>query len=60
MLFEPVVGVVLAAWLLAEALVPVQVVGAVAILAAALILQRIPPDGREPPGPRSCRSVRSP
>ncbi len=51
MLFEPVVGVALAAWLLAEALVPIQAIGAVAILAAALILQRIPPDGREPPGP---------
>lgn len=40
MLFEPVVGVGLAAWLLGEALVPVQVVGAAAILAAALLLQR--------------------
>jgi len=40
MLFEPVVGVALAAWLLAEALVPIQLVGAVAILAAALLLQR--------------------
>lgn len=40
MLFEPVVGVGLAAWLLAEALVPIQLVGAVAILAAALLLQR--------------------
>jgi drug/metabolite transporter, DME family len=40
MLFEPVVGVALAAWLLGEALVPVQLVGAVAILAAALLLQR--------------------
>lgn len=40
MLFEPVVGVALAAWLLSEALVPVQAVGAVAILAAALLLQR--------------------
>jgi drug/metabolite transporter (DMT)-like permease len=40
MLFEPVVGVVLAAWLLAEGLAPIQVVGAVAILAAALVLQR--------------------
>ena len=29
MLFEPVVGVALAAWLLAETLVPIQVVGAV-------------------------------
>jgi drug/metabolite transporter (DMT)-like permease len=40
MLFEPVVGVALAAWLLAEALQPIQVVGGGAILAAALILQR--------------------
>ena len=40
MLFEPVVGVVLAAWLLGEALVPIQVVGALAILGAAVILQR--------------------
>ncbi len=39
MLFEPVVGVVLAAWLLGEALVPIQVVGALAILGAAVILQ---------------------
>ena len=50
MLFEPVVGVLLAAWLLAEALVPIQVVGALAILGAAVILQRgssggIPVDG---------------
>lgn len=40
MLFEPVVGVALAAWLLAEALRPIQVVGAAAILAAAVVLQR--------------------
>ena len=40
MLFEPVVGVALAAWLLSEALVPVQLVGAAAILVAALLLQR--------------------
>lgn len=40
MLFEPVVGVALAAWLLGEALVPVQAVGAAAILAAAVLLQR--------------------
>jgi drug/metabolite transporter (DMT)-like permease len=32
--------VALAAWLLGEALVPVQLVGAAAILAAALLLQR--------------------
>jgi drug/metabolite transporter (DMT)-like permease len=40
MLFEPVVGVALAAWLLHEALVPIQLAGAIAILAAALVLQR--------------------
>ena len=40
MLFEPVVGVALAAWLLGEALVPIQLVGAAAILAAAVLLQR--------------------
>ena len=40
MLFEPVVGVVLAAWLLSEGLAPIQVLGGLAILAAALILQR--------------------
>ncbi|HET7168116.1 MAG TPA: DMT family transporter [Candidatus Limnocylindrales bacterium] len=40
MLFEPVVGVALAAWLLGEALAPVQAVGAAAILIAALLLQR--------------------
>ena len=50
MLFEPVVGVVLAAWLLGEALVPIQIVGALAILGAAVILQRgsstaLPADG---------------
>lgn len=45
MLFEPVVGVVLAAWLLAEGLAPIQVLGGLAILAAALILQRAAPPG---------------
>lgn len=45
MLFEPVVGVVLAAWLLAEGLAPIQVGGGIAILAAALILQRAEPAG---------------
>jgi drug/metabolite transporter (DMT)-like permease len=43
MLFEPVVGVVLAAWLLAEGLAPIQVLGGLAILVAALILQRAAP-----------------
>ncbi len=45
MLFEPVVGVVLAAWLLGEGLAPIQVLGGLAILAAALILQRAAPPG---------------
>ncbi len=40
MLLEPVVGVGLAAWLLGERLQPVQLVGALAVLAAALLLQR--------------------
>ena len=40
MLFEPVVGVALAAWLLGETLGPVQIAGAVAILIAAILLQR--------------------
>ena len=40
MLFEPVVGVALAAWLLAEGIAPIQVVGGLAILGAAFILQR--------------------
>lgn len=40
MLFEPVVGVVLAAALLDEGILPIQAVGGVAILAAAVLLQR--------------------
>ena len=36
---EPVIGVVLAAWLLAEQPTPVQVIGGVLILAAAVLLQ---------------------
>jgi drug/metabolite transporter (DMT)-like permease len=40
MLFEPVVGVTLAAWLLHESLAPIQLAGALAVLAAAVILQR--------------------
>ncbi len=47
MLFEPVVGVALAAILLNERLAPIQVLGGLAVLAAALILQRsAPPGGR--------------
>lgn len=42
MLFEPVVAVTLAAILLGEALRPIQVVGAAAILAAAVLIQRSP------------------
>ena len=39
MLFEPVVGVVLASWLLGEALAPVQALGGGLVLAGALVLQ---------------------
>jgi drug/metabolite transporter, DME family len=47
MLFEPVVGVALAALLLDEKLAPIQVAGGMAILGAALILQRsAAPGGR--------------
>lgn len=47
MLFEPVVGVALAAVLLDEGLALIQVAGGIAILVAALILQRsAPPGGR--------------
>ena len=45
MLFEPVVGVLLAAMLLHEGLAPIQVAGGVAILVAAIILQRSAPTG---------------
>ena len=40
MLFEPLVGVILAALLLNEALEPIQALGGLAILAAAVVLQR--------------------
>ena len=40
MLFEPVVGVALAALLLDEAIQPIQAVGGLAVLAAAVVLQR--------------------
>lgn len=40
MLFEPVVGVTLAAWLLGERLLPIQILGGAAILAAAALIQR--------------------
>ena len=46
MLWEPVVGVALAALLLNEKLQPIQLLGGAAILAAAFILQRTTP-GRE-------------
>ena len=42
MLIEPVVGVLLAAALLSEAILPIQAVGGAAILAAALLVQRSP------------------
>lgn len=48
MLFEPLVGVTLAALLLDEALAPIQVVGGGAILVAALLIQR-----GAGPGPRT-------
>jgi drug/metabolite transporter (DMT)-like permease len=70
MLFEPVVGVALAAWLLAEGLAPVQVFGGLAILAAAVILQRttspdepvltpaaVEPEARPLPGSRKPESA---
>ncbi len=46
MLWEPVVGVALAAVLLGEALQPIQLLGGAAILTAAVILQRTTP-GRD-------------
>jgi drug/metabolite transporter (DMT)-like permease len=67
MLFEPVVGVTLAAWLLHESLAPIQLAGAVAILGAALILQRsseaLAPEGADAgPGasPDEGRALRVP
>jgi drug/metabolite transporter (DMT)-like permease len=48
MLFEPVVGVALAAILLEEAILPIQAVGGLAVLAAALVLQRSMPADEEP------------
>jgi drug/metabolite transporter (DMT)-like permease len=53
MLIEPMVGVILAALLLAEPVQPIQLVGGLAILAAALILTRAPVD----PGDRSPAST---
>ncbi len=50
MLFEPVVGVTLAAWLLHESLAPIQLAGAAAILGAAVILQRGSSEALEPEG----------
>jgi DME family drug/metabolite transporter len=52
MLFEPLVGVTLAALLLKEALTPIQALGGGAILAAALLVQRssTPVDARSPAG----------
>ena len=50
MLFEPVVGVVLAAIVLAESLQPVQIAGGATILAAALLVQR---SSRPQPGVES-------
>jgi DME family drug/metabolite transporter len=42
MLFEPVVGVVLAALFLSEPVLPVQGLGGIAILGAAILLHRVP------------------
>jgi drug/metabolite transporter (DMT)-like permease len=50
MLLEPLVGVSLAALLLHEALLPIQVVGGGAILAAAILLQRKSSDVAPEPG----------
>jgi DME family drug/metabolite transporter len=52
MLIEPLVGVTLAAILLAEGLRPVQILGGMAILGAAVLLQRSAPPGEtaEPAG----------
>jgi drug/metabolite transporter (DMT)-like permease len=52
MLVEPLVGVTLAAILLAEGLRPAQIIGGVAILVAAVLLQREAPRGEtvEPVG----------
>jgi drug/metabolite transporter (DMT)-like permease len=49
MLFEPVVAVTLAAILLHEAIRPIQVLGAVGVLSAAIVLRRSATD--EPDGP---------
>ena len=59
MLWEPVVGVALAALLLGESLQPIQLVGGAAILAAAVILQRTTP-GREGSPRRGRRIDRGP
>ena len=67
MLIEPMVGVVLAALLLAEPLQPVSLVGGLAILAAAVILTRAPiergsasvPAGGVPPGAGSFTGAES-
>jgi drug/metabolite transporter (DMT)-like permease len=48
MLIEPLIGVTLAAAILGERLSPVQIAGAVAILGAALLLQRSPSGDRLP------------
>ncbi len=48
MLFEPVVGVLLAAAWLGEALVPVQLAGGALVLAGAVVLQASSTPDREP------------
>jgi drug/metabolite transporter (DMT)-like permease len=47
MLIEPVVGVALAAWLLGEAIAPIQAVGGALVLLGALVLQVRSGPGRE-------------
>ena len=49
MTIEPLVGVTIAALLLGERPTPIQVVGGVAVLAAAIILQVVP--SKVPPEP---------
>jgi drug/metabolite transporter (DMT)-like permease len=53
MLFEPVVAVSLAAILLGETLRPIQILGAVGVLGAALLLRRSPPDADLATRPRA-------
>ena len=66
MLLEPLVGVALAALFLAEAITPLQAAGGVAILAAAILVQRSRPTeavlepAAEPIGPAAHEVARTP